>query len=71
MARPTIRPLELGAAAHKIDPTSKIAREAIKPHLILNPAYIFPNINWEQHDVNKYAEPYQPISESEWNSDVI
>ncbi len=71
MARPTMRQLELGAAAHKMEPTSKIPTDVIKIHLISYIVYSFPNINWEQHDVNRYAEPYQPMSESELNSDVI
>ena len=70
-ARPTIRTVELGAAAQMTDPTSKKARATRNTHLVLNSAYSLPNINWKAHEGRKYAEPYHPISGRELNSVVI
>lgn len=64
-ARPMMRQSEFGAAAHNIEPISKTATEAIKHHFMLYWVYSFPKINCEQHEVNRYADPYQPMSESE------
>jgi hypothetical protein len=71
IALPTIKQAELGAAAHRTEPTSKMTSVPKYIHLTLNSAYIFPIINWKAHAVNKYAEPYQPTSPSELNSVVI
>ena len=71
MARPTIRLAELGAEAQTIEPTSNMARADKKINLTLKCAYTFPKNIWVAPDVNKYAEPYQPISPSELNSVVI
>lgn len=45
MARPTMRQSEFGAAAHNMEPTSKMAMDVMKVHLILYLVYSFPNIN--------------------------
>lgn len=71
MARPTMRTGELGAAAHKIDPISKMTNMIMNIHLTLNSAYSFPIMSWKAQPVSKYDEPYQPTSDNELKSLVI
>ena len=71
MARPTIRAVEFGEVAQMRDPSSKIIIEVKYDHLRLKKVNNLPQSSWNEHEVRKYAEPYQPTCSIEWNCWVI
>jgi hypothetical protein len=57
-----MKALDVGATADSSDPVSKMSRLSMKIRLIENMVYILPNMNWNAHEVSRYAEAYQPMS---------
>lgn len=71
MALPMMKATEFGADPHTAEPTSKRRVLLRKVVLTSKTEYIFPNKSCDEHVVRRYAEPYQPMSVTEWKSFVI
>lgn len=71
MARPTISTVEEDAVAQTIEPASKMAIVARYTYFMSSSANNLPIGSWNEHMVSRYADPYQPTSFTELNSDVI
>ena len=53
IARPTMKAGEDCAVAESKDPISNIAIAVKKTHLMENTVYIFPYMNWNEHDIRR------------------
>jgi hypothetical protein len=58
IALPTMKPIELGAAPQRAEPTSNRMIDVMKVVLMLKIVYIFPNSSWKAQLVSRYAVPY-------------
>lgn len=53
------------------DPPRNISMASRYDHLTEKSTKILPKRGWKAHAVRRYAEPYQPISAVDLNSEVI
>ena len=63
--------LELVAAAQSAEPNMKVAMKHRYTLLRGKRVYIFPASGCSEHKAREYTEPYQPMSEVEWNRAVM
>ena len=70
-ALPTINVVLFGATPHIKDPSSKRATTMMNSRFKLKFWNSFPYVGWDDIEVRRYAEPYQPASVNELKSFVI
>jgi len=70
-ARPMMKAVELGARAETRLPSSKMATAERNDSLMSKILYILPYVGCRAVVVRRYPAPYQPMSLTLWNSDVI
>lgn len=66
-----MRVIELGATPDIKDPSRNMNMASMYDHLIWNSVKTRPNTGWNAQAVNRYDEPYHPISGVLWNSAVM
>lgn len=71
IARPTINVVLSFATAQIKDPISKMKIDSRYVYFSEKNLYPLPHVDWNEANVRKNADPYQPTWSSEWNSSVI
>lgn len=71
IALPSIKAIEVGAAAQSAEPVSNMTMDVKNVALMLRNLYSFPKTSWNAQLVSRYAVPYQPTSSCELKVFVI